>query len=79
MCIWSGETPIQSESRRSSSPSVARQLLLLTAGLRAGFSYLHTAGSWGRLLWNVCASSLVSHAEVRAALFHFTIIRADEK
>lgn len=44
-------------------PSIACQLLLLTAEPRAGFSYLHTAGFWGRPLWNVCASSLVSHAE----------------
>lgn len=58
MRIWSGETPVQSKSQRSSSPSVACQLLLLTARLRAGFSYLHTAGSCGRPLWNVCASSL---------------------
>lgn len=77
--IWYRETPVQSKSQRSSSPSVAGQLLLLTARLRAGFSYLRTAGSRGRPLWNVCASSLVSHAERRAALFLFTIGEADEK
>lgn len=74
-----GETPMQSKSQRSGSPSVACQLLLLTARLKADFSYLHTAGSRGRPLWNACASSLVSHAERRAALFLFTASKADEK
>ena len=74
-----GSPPMQSESQRSRSPSVADQLLLLTARLRAGFSYLHTAGSWGRPLWNVRASSPVSHAERRAALFLFAVSEADEK
>ena len=79
MRIWPGETPLQSKSQRPSSPSVVCQLLLLTVRLRAGSSYLHTAGSWGRPLWAACASSLVSHAERRVALFHFTICTADEK
>lgn len=77
MRIWSGETPVRSKSQRSSSPSVACQLLLLTARRRAGSSYLCTAGSRG--LCNACASSLVSHSERAVALFHFTISTADEK
>lgn len=53
-------------------------IILINSKQRAGFSYLHTAGSWGRPRWNVCAPSLVSHAEWQTALLHLTISKADE-